>query len=412
MARAFNGVSGANITVASGAVPDTTQFTWAVVYRQATFGLSQLLFGFTAFGNCGMRISTTPTLQAVIEGTTFASTPPINPGPTDGWAMFAVTKAAGASSPRFHYYVYATDTWTRASATTAVTGTTTARTSVRIGSAASGSNTLNGDIAAVAAYSVALTDEQVGSLPSSLSTWAALGPTAMWVLDQADVSQPVIDWTGGGANQSAITGTAVSANSVPILSYGHPVLSTTPGGAGGGGPETGTAALTVGGTQVSAAAAAAAAGSATLGLAGMQAAATGTATATAAAALATPGVQAVGASTATATGGAALTLAGVASVATGTTATTTGAGGLTLGATQAAAQGLAQGLAASESAIPSITAAAAGYATTTGAAALVLQSAIVAATDRAVSYTVSRPNIGAVTRPNQGVVIRPRTPSS
>jgi hypothetical protein len=60
------------------------------------------------------------------------------------------------------------------------------------------------------------------------------GPVALWVLDQADPAQTVVDLTGNGANQAGIAGTTIGALSVPILGYGaDPVLIEVAADAGG-----------------------------------------------------------------------------------------------------------------------------------------------------------------------------------
>lgn len=77
-----------------------------------------------------------------------------------------------------------------------------------------------GDIAAAAVWDRKLADDEVASLWTSLAMWHSSNPGAMWLFDQASAAQTVEDLVGSGADQTAITGTAVSANSVPGFSYG------------------------------------------------------------------------------------------------------------------------------------------------------------------------------------------------
>ena len=63
---------------------------------------------------------------------------------------------------------------------------------------------------------------QVEALAGSLQAWYQVQPKGLWVLDQAATTQKVPDWTGGGANESALVGTTVGTSSVPGFSYGWP----------------------------------------------------------------------------------------------------------------------------------------------------------------------------------------------
>jgi hypothetical protein len=77
-----------------------------------------------------------------------------------------------------------------------------------------------GDIAAAGMWGRVLSDAEVELLTFTLIGWHAAVPTALWHLDQSATTQGVSDLTGGGANQSALTGTTVSTNSVPLFNYG------------------------------------------------------------------------------------------------------------------------------------------------------------------------------------------------
>jgi hypothetical protein len=143
---------------------------------------------------------------------------------SDGWVLVSVAKATGTTVPRMGKYVYSTGTWTFSNGGAGL-AYGSGGDNLQIG-AAFGTRFFDGDLAAVAAYSRELSDSQVASLAFSLDAWLSAGPAGMWVLDQASTSMPVLDWTGGGANQSTITGTSVATASPPI-GYGHPVLLST-----------------------------------------------------------------------------------------------------------------------------------------------------------------------------------------
>ena len=171
---------------------------------------------------------TTDKLTYATNATAVSSTSSVQPA--DGWCLLAVTKTAGTTAPRFHKYVYNSNSWTRDNgssvANTSKVGPTD---TVRIGTSISTGTPirfLDGSIAAMAIFSSALSDAQMDVLPFALNSWASFGPSAMWVLDQASASVPVVDWTGGGANQSAVTGTSVATASSPI-GYGHSALGPT-----------------------------------------------------------------------------------------------------------------------------------------------------------------------------------------
>lgn len=229
------------------------------------------------------------------------------------WYLLAWSKQPGTTVMRYHAYDMAAGTWTRSDSATFASPTATAG-MVRLGngSGASPSTGWNGAVAACALWNRGLSDAELDRLPYSLAAWLAAGPSAMWVLDQHSTATPVLDLTGGGGNQTAISGTSVSTLSVPVLSYGHPIiLATRDSGAGGGTTATATAATAIG-TAYGA--------TPTIQATASQAAGTGT-TGTPAAAVTTP--AALAAATATAYDAAAAT--GSATIAQAQPATAIGA---------------------------------------------------------------------------------------
>jgi hypothetical protein len=152
------------------------------------------------------------------------------------WCMIGVDKAAGTTSPRFHLYRYANNTFTHTTpaGTTADNGALTSP-DVNIGHRR-GSAVWNGDIHIAAAWDRRLSDAEWELLPFSYSYWIAANPKVGVMLDQSDVAQKLLDWTGNGANESSRTGTTVSINSVPVFSYGAPLpfVEIQPAAVGGG----------------------------------------------------------------------------------------------------------------------------------------------------------------------------------
>jgi hypothetical protein len=146
---------------------------------------------------------------------------------TGKWYCLVGSKATGTVAPRFHIYDYSAGTWTHENGASSIANSGTPVTSAILGWDSGGSAgwALNGDIAAAGVWNVAFTDQQVEPLPLTLQGWfAPAQPRALWVLDQDAVTQKVVDMSGGGAGESARSGTSVSTVSVPVFSYGHQPL--------------------------------------------------------------------------------------------------------------------------------------------------------------------------------------------
>jgi hypothetical protein len=84
----------------------------------------------------------------------------------------------------------------------------------------SDSEKLDGRLAVIGIWQSVLTNTQIEGLTSALSAWKDLGPTALWAFNQASTTTPVTDLTGGGADQTAITGTtAVTGDDPPGFDF-------------------------------------------------------------------------------------------------------------------------------------------------------------------------------------------------
>lgn len=127
-----------------------------------------------------------------------------------GWMLLAATKANGTSTIRWHKYRYDTTTWTHEDddAPTDEGGAVGPfDVTMRLGNSAF-SEFLDGDLACVAVYNSLLSDGNLESMTDDIASWEALSPTSLWLLNQDDVGDPVLDRVGN-ADQVAITGTSV-----------------------------------------------------------------------------------------------------------------------------------------------------------------------------------------------------------
>jgi hypothetical protein len=146
----------------------------------------------------------------------------------DGWVIHGLRNQAGENGVRSHVYNLTTPAgWAHANIVEGRTAAdTTPATLIRIG--AFGTNNLDGRLAAIAVWDgTALDDTQFETLSGGLAAWLALNPTACWVFNQAAVTDDVLDLTGGGADQTARTGTTVITDDDPpafpleVASGGH-----------------------------------------------------------------------------------------------------------------------------------------------------------------------------------------------
>lgn len=140
------------------------------------------------------------------------------------WQILAVTKAAGASNPRFHRKELGAGVWTHNSSATPVDNNATSTTSVKL---ANGRDTR---YAVASVFTGALSDLQVESVQTTPATATLndLGALGLWDLNQASTGTAVVDLTAGHADQSALTGTTVIVgDDPPGWTFG--VATVTPG---------------------------------------------------------------------------------------------------------------------------------------------------------------------------------------
>jgi hypothetical protein len=134
----------------------------------------------------------------------------------NNWVLVAITKDAGSATPRFHKYVYDTTTWTHENGTAIASGPAT---SDRFQVGAGAGDFYQGDILIAGLWNEVLDDATLEGMTDSLSQWEATNPDGLWRFDQDDVGDPVLDLTGGGADQTSITGTAVGTEDLAGFTF-------------------------------------------------------------------------------------------------------------------------------------------------------------------------------------------------
>lgn len=227
MPRHFTGASSESITFSAGnlAALDGGPQTIAAIWYPDTTTTHSLMVALNG-SNSGVwnwNPYSDGHLYYTVEGA-FKDSPASCDYVATEWQLSAVSKADGISAPRFHRYRYASQTWAHADNTSIGDATNGPVASFKLG-ALTGSDWLNGDLAIAAVWSRVLSDGELEALPNTLAAWQASTPAALWALNQSSTAQSVLDLSGGGADQTAISGTTVSSNQVPGFSYGGEVWS-------------------------------------------------------------------------------------------------------------------------------------------------------------------------------------------
>ncbi len=208
MARHFSGTDEIQLSTASLIAPYGT-FA-AIVYPSTTVGWLGIIGYRISSGNWAMSMEINPTgkisfTQAGIGNVGATSLPAANE-----WYLLAANKASGTVNPRVHQYRFSTSTWVHEnSVSTHADSASTVGDLISLGHPEG--DGFKGEYRLAAFWSqVSLTDAQLEILPGSLMDWYSLKPSAMWLTDQSATTQAVVDITGTGANQSVLTGTAIS----------------------------------------------------------------------------------------------------------------------------------------------------------------------------------------------------------
>ena len=141
--------------------------------------------------------------------------PTIGVTQADGWVLIAARKATGTVTPRFSKYNFGTATWTHEDAASTIGNSGTPTNGAYLGASGStASQHAPMDLGIAAVWNVVLSDAQIEALVEDEANWSTVAPVALWPLDQAATTTAVQD-TIGTADETAITGTSVTADAVP-----------------------------------------------------------------------------------------------------------------------------------------------------------------------------------------------------
>jgi hypothetical protein len=219
--RRFNGSSDV-ITLGLGALINTITFgTMAVLCRRADESTWDGPFCTrSAAGDAEMFLDTAPSSESPASALwcSYSGAQNNNGAFTvtaaDDWVWIIVCKATGTVAPRYHKYVMSTQTWTRGDgAAGKPNATSPSGGSVQLGMI-NGSDPFNGDIAAVAVWTTALSDVALNGIVNNWTAGVlAASPQAAWLLNQASTATPLPDAVGT-ANQTAISGTSVQSGTI------------------------------------------------------------------------------------------------------------------------------------------------------------------------------------------------------
>jgi hypothetical protein len=207
--RHFDGVDD-NLYVSIGGTNLTGDLTMAALYRGDSSAIDTIRYvisnvASTGTLSCSMYVNGSQKIQfGASAGTTTVN--------EDEWVIIAITKAAGTTTPRGH--IYQGGSWTHENhSSTAGNPASQAGGTVRFGDLV-GIAYRSMDLAVVAEWQANLTDAQIESMQSwdRAGNWgagSAPDPDGLWSFQQEDVTESVVDLTGGGADQTARTGTTV-----------------------------------------------------------------------------------------------------------------------------------------------------------------------------------------------------------
>jgi hypothetical protein len=218
MSRFFNGPTTQDgITFSPGnAPPDQGPITVMALFRAA----SSPFTGWILSGNIGAsRIWS----MLVDTGKLYCENDFGTGGPSHGtgWCWFGYTKDPGAAIPRWHMHdITAGSAWVHVNDSSNVGDGSGPITSIVMGNGGSAANTFRGRGAAAAAWASKLSDGAIeAACTLAAADLAAASPNWGVLLNQASTATSVVDFTGGGGNQTALSGTSVDADEPPGWSY-------------------------------------------------------------------------------------------------------------------------------------------------------------------------------------------------
>lgn len=209
MARHFTAASSEKITLALGALGFTGAASIVAVCKSASDGVTtpQIIQAGSSTNRYALRRNVANTLRCTVGATNLDST--LTFTVADGWCLVGWSKGAGTVTPRFHKVVLSTLVATHEAAGGTAADDTPV-TSAFIGSNQVPANFWDGDIAAIGIYNANLSDAENEDIARSWLRMDRTDGKGWWMLNQESVGQTLFDRTGGGANQTAITGTTIA----------------------------------------------------------------------------------------------------------------------------------------------------------------------------------------------------------
>lgn len=142
-------------------------------------------------------------------------------GVTSGaWQVIALSKAGGTADVRGHRKVLGSGVWDRDDSTSSLGDAAQDCDLVEIG-CLQGADNMNFQGAVMALFNQNLSDVQIDGIETAASTQAlnALGPIALWELNQASIATPVSDLVGTAHEVSKVGTTVVNGND-PAWTFG------------------------------------------------------------------------------------------------------------------------------------------------------------------------------------------------
>lgn len=227
MSRHFTGASGDYIDLNPGnaANVDGGPGTIMALWRPTTVHEGWLIDSRTGAGLHAFSIN--PYTDGALWHTMVGFRSTMTYAAADGWRLDLWTKPSGTVAVRGHTLLLSGGGWTHTDYGSSADSTNVPTEQFRVGRHFTAGGSLNADVAAMAVIGANWSDATIeaASLTTGLAQWiAAIGadPAVVWAFNQAAVSDPVLDVTGGGGDQSAISGTSIGTDP-PGFSY---LLST------------------------------------------------------------------------------------------------------------------------------------------------------------------------------------------
>lgn len=137
---------------------------------------------------------------------------------TGAWQVIGISKAGGAATPRLHRKVLGSGSWTHTDGSASVGTNAATAVNITFNAFQDGSGGWLWYIGSAAMFLSNLSDTDYVNIESNHTTawiYNNLSPAALWDFNQASTATAVTDLTGGGANQTALSGTSVAVGNDP-----------------------------------------------------------------------------------------------------------------------------------------------------------------------------------------------------